>query len=589
MKASENSTAERSQPGKSARVLRVFLMPALIVLASVVVRLATLKNWGMGAIDLDPAGYTRIAENLRNGIGYVGIMSSGLELNTPPLLPVLISAASFVTGNYVWAGRLIALIMGAFLPLPVFGIASRLFNRRTALVAAALTILYPLEVSLSLAAWGEGPYATLLLCAVYVVLCALDSPSIRLWCGVGGAFGLTYLLRPEAFAQFLIVLLIAFTVTDDGLAIRSKRAIAAIAVFGIVALPEVIFLYKSTGKVMLDAKSAIALAVDVRILRARADIGGSPKSADSQYDEPSPLPNLESWQPWQDKWATNAISTNLEGTGIWMRTNNEVIRDSHITVNEFARILGKSIRHNIPAFVRILSSRWLGSPFLLPLAMLGAVRRPWRQPSASRRLLVIMIPTMNILTTFAILWVFPRFYFVLVPFLLIWAANGLVEVHRWTKASISASNWPWLSTNTLACAMPTLIALIAVVYPVRGVRDLDEFKQNSSAAMAEQVGLWIEQQQGRPIKIMGPISTAFYAHAQLVPFPYCRTDLALRFLDATKIDYVVLHRGERFTRYYEDWLTKGIKDPRAELVYVSSGANAGEFKVYRWHQADKPE
>lgn len=74
--------------------------------------------------------------------------------------------------------------------------------------------------------------------------------------------------------------------------------------------------------------------------------------------------------------------------------------------------------------------------------------------------------------------------------------------------------------------------------------------------------------------------------AQYVHFPYCGAELALRFLDASKVDYVVLRRGEKFTEYYEDWLKRGIPDSRAELAYVSSGENAGKFLVYRWHRPD---
>jgi 4-amino-4-deoxy-L-arabinose transferase-like glycosyltransferase len=183
------SRDESRQGGNGVRAWRQFLVLGLIVVGSLVVRLAALKHWGIGAIDSDGAAYVRVAENLRKGVGYVGIVTPGLELNIPPLLPLLISGASFVTGSYVQAGRLVSLLLGVLLPLPVFGIALQMFNRRTAFVAAALAILHPLLINLSFAVLSEGPYATLLLSAVYLVLFALDRPSIRMWCGVGGATG----------------------------------------------------------------------------------------------------------------------------------------------------------------------------------------------------------------------------------------------------------------------------------------------------------------------------------------------------------------------------------------------------------------
>src|SRR5208337_4530532 len=122
-----------------------------------------LIHWGTGAIEPDGAEYASIAEHLRKGLGYVGIVTPGSELNFPPLFPLLIAAASFVTKSYWAAGRLVAFVFGALLPLPVFGIASCLFNRRTAWVAAALAALHPVLVNLSFTVWSEGPYATLLL------------------------------------------------------------------------------------------------------------------------------------------------------------------------------------------------------------------------------------------------------------------------------------------------------------------------------------------------------------------------------------------------------------------------------------------
>jgi 4-amino-4-deoxy-L-arabinose transferase-like glycosyltransferase len=593
--AQENSmvSSQHIHSGATENTRRKDLITlGLLLVASLAIRVGACALWGRGAIEAEGAGLARIAENLRKGAGYVGIMSSGLELNTPPLFPFLISGVSFVTGDYVRAVRLVSLVMGALLPLPVFGIALRLFGRRTALVAAALTILYPLLINMSVALLVEGPYPTLLLSSVYLVLCALKRPSTGTWCGVGGAFGLAYLMRPEAVVPFLIAVLFALTVTKDRLAIKCKRAGVAVAMFAVLALPEVIFIYKSTGKVLLDGKSAIVFALDSRILAAQGDPRADYKLAAAPLDEPSSAPNVESWQPWEEKWASNAINAKAEGTGIWMRTNAEVIRDTHITLKGIAHIVGKSMRWNIPAFLQQLSSKWLGAPFLPALALLGALRRPWRPPLASSRLFVVLVLMTPVLATFATLWIYPRFYFVLVPFLLIWAANGLVEVGRWTKASVAAAGGRWLGPGVLAHAVPTLIGFVLVVYPLRAVRDLYEFKQGAPSAGSvelEQVGSWIGQQQDRPVKIMGTIPVAFYANGEFVPFPYCSAELAIRFLNAAKVDYVVLRRGERYTRYYEDWLAKGIGDPRAEPVHMSSGANAGEFRVLRWHRADRPE
>src|SRR6266851_8063644 len=172
------------RPGSEAikdRPRHLWLLLALMVAASFAVRVAAWAHWQTGAIESEGAEYARIAENLRNGVGYVGLVTPGSELLFNPLFPLLIAGTSFVTHNYELAGRLVALIMGGLLPLPVFGIASRLFNRRVGFIAAILALLHPLLLNLSFTVFSEGPYATLFLFATYVVVVTLGQSSPRIW------------------------------------------------------------------------------------------------------------------------------------------------------------------------------------------------------------------------------------------------------------------------------------------------------------------------------------------------------------------------------------------------------------------------
>jgi 4-amino-4-deoxy-L-arabinose transferase-like glycosyltransferase len=566
---------------------RSFPIISVVLLLSFAGRFAALKLWGTGAIEADGSGYVRLAEELRKGVAPTSIMGSGLELNAPPLIPILIATTSFATRNYEQAGRLVSLFLGALLPLPVYGIALRIFNRRAALVAAGMTLLHPVLLNLSITVLPEGPYAMLLLSAVYLVLRASNCPSIGAWLLVGGAFGLAYLVRPEVVAPLLIAAGFAITSTQGNFAVRCKRATAALVMFAVAALPEVIFVYRETGKVVLSAKSSLVFALSARVLAAEGD-RELLHSLSGKEDEPSSQPNVDSWEPWQQKWAANAINADLKGTGIWMRPNAEVIRQSRIRLKQIIHIVGKGMRRNAPAFLEQISSKWLGGPFLPALALLGVLRRPWPRPVASSRLFVLLVPATSVLATFSALWTYPRFYFILIPFLLIWAANGLVEIGLWVKVSLNAVGWQWFFPRVAQYVIPGLIGLITVLYPLTSVRALYEFSQLSPASqIVKRLGLWIGQQQGHPVTIMGPaITLAFYAHGQAVLFPYCGPESALRFLDAAKVDYVVLRRGEKYTHYYEDWITKGIPDRKAELLHVPSSVNDGQFVVYRWHRND---
>jgi hypothetical protein len=180
----------------------------------------------------------------------------------------------------------------------------------------------------------------------------------------------------------------------------------------------------------------------------------------------------------------------------------------------------------------------------------------------------------------------PRYSFIFVPLLCVWAANGLVELGLWTAASAAAGGWNILARPTVSqCIVPVVVGLITVISPLKAVRKLPEFMESALPTRVDKdIGLWIGHRQKQAVRIMDlQLPLAYHAHAQFSYFPYCPSDLALGYLDAAKIDYVILRRGQKFTRYYEEWLKQGIPDSRAELVHVSPAADAA-FAIYRWHR-----
>src|ERR1700730_1645897 len=117
----------------------------LILLLAFTLRLLTAR-FLMGSIDSEGAEYARIAENLLNGNGYVGIALPGAQLMFPPLFPLLIATVSLITHQSELAGRLVSVSMGTLLVLPVYFITLHLYERKVAYVAALLTACHPVLV-----------------------------------------------------------------------------------------------------------------------------------------------------------------------------------------------------------------------------------------------------------------------------------------------------------------------------------------------------------------------------------------------------------------------------------------------------------
>lgn len=570
-----------------------WLLITIIFVVSIMVRLAALSYWGTGTIESEGAEYAKIAENLRSGVGYVGLVSRGPQVLFNPLFPLLIAGASYLIHDMEWAGRSVALIICALLPLPAFGIASRIFSRRVGVIAALLVIFHPLLLHLSFMVYSEGPYATFLLSAVYVTIRALESSSARPWMLVGVSFSLAYLLRAEAFAALAIAILFALTTTAGGLRVKCTRATYAAGLFLVIALPQVVFLYKATGKLALEGKSTILFGyTGGRILAATTKPDMPYTSGGSQEDVPSAEPNVEGGYPerWEEKWAFYGIDAQLNPTGMAMRPFADIARETKVKLTSMPPLIAKGIRANASGLLRKLSSDWFGAPLLPALALLGVFRRPWQRPRASTRLFVIAITAAPVLATIFVLWGDPRYYFIFVPLLSIWAANGLYEIGIWMKESCMAVGWTAVAVP-LQWATPAILGLATVVSPFKGATTLYEFSDSSSAYRVDkELGLWIGRQQDRHVRIMDlTLPLSYHADAeQHVYFPYATGERALRYLDVAKIDYVVLRRDKKFTKYYEEWLTRGIPERRAELVHPSV-TGSDEFVIYRWHWDQPPE
>ena len=205
-----------------------------------------------------------------------------------------------------------------------------------------------------------------------------------------------------------------------------------------------------------------------------------------------------------------------------MRPNAEVIRETRITLKDRFTWSKRPVRHKAPAVVHQLLSSWIGPPFLPALALLGALLPPWRRPQAASRLFVMLVPVASLVAIFSALWDESRHDFVFVPFVLIWASNGLVEVGLWTKASSAAVGWRIVARPVVSkYIIPGLLGLAIIIYPVKGVRILEGYFTSSPSSRVEKdVGLWIGHQQNHTVRIMDlSLPLAFHADAQWVHFP----------------------------------------------------------------------
>jgi 4-amino-4-deoxy-L-arabinose transferase-like glycosyltransferase len=546
-------------------MIRRFWFPGALIIASLSIRILTLSVLGVGAIENEGAEYARLAENLRHGVGYVGIAVSGPQLLFNPGYPVLIAATSYIVPNFAWAARIVSLVFGSVFPLVLFAIAEKLFDRRVGIVAGVLAAASPLLVNLSFTTYSEGPYYTAMFASVYATLLALRTCSWKAWALTGAVFAAAFLIRAEVAGILAIALLFGLLIQ------RSKRVLAAMVVFLILVAPNAAYLYQKTSRIVLEGKSTLFYAFSKRIL----DI--DKHQVISAVDgEPSPAPNVDSYMAWTEKWMYYAVDKQGRPIGTTVTEYPELFRATHITLVGLVRLVVTGLRMNAPSIFSTLNEGWIGAPVLPALALLGIVWLPWRT-QVRERLFYLCVCAAHVLTMFTYLWVDQRHCMIFTPLLLVWAAAGLVAVASWARESIRLR---WMEY-----AVPVSIALVMITAQSVAIRKLWVFADGAKATAPEvAVGSWLGRQHGGPLRIMDqPLALAYHAGAEFTYAPYCSEAAAIRYLDLKRVDYVVLRRNLRYTHYYADWIERGIPDPRAERIDTSFISGGDKYVIYRWH------
>lgn len=138
--------------------------------------------------------------------------------------------AAFIAlfNNRVWPPVLLHILLGSLLTLPIFGIAKRLFNSSTAIVAGLLVALNPLLIRNSLLPMAEIPHALFVMCSMYFILKGLDHQNKNQINIVLAGLCITVAtgLRYEAWLTLLLF----------GLIILAHKKIKSAFVFGLFGL-----------------------------------------------------------------------------------------------------------------------------------------------------------------------------------------------------------------------------------------------------------------------------------------------------------------------------------------------------------------
>lgn len=253
----EAATATAITPDDSERKFRYALAAILLIalILRIVVRAAT------GSADFYANGYSFFAEhgqNLRNGLGYTD--GSGLpHTERPPLYALFLAA----TGGYryFWPFLVIQSLVSTGTVICVALIARRLSGRIAALIAAAITALYPYYVRHDTALQEIGLLTFLTALTMLLLVYLHARKSIWLALSAGLILGLAILTR-STIAPMMLLIPLWLMFPDKAATPWGRRAAAGIAFLGaalLVLSPWLVRQHRITGHWILTSQFGRAL------------------------------------------------------------------------------------------------------------------------------------------------------------------------------------------------------------------------------------------------------------------------------------------------------------------------------------------
>lgn len=148
----------------------------------------------------DQAFYVRSAQYLAEGQGYKEPFSESVTARWPPGYPLVLSALFAAVGPSLLAAQVLNVVLGAASVALLYLLAVRLFDRRVALIAAALLAFFPAQVYFSSLLMTEALVTAGLLALVLFLVLQLGRQRALSWrrlLVIGLAIGALALVRGE--------------------------------------------------------------------------------------------------------------------------------------------------------------------------------------------------------------------------------------------------------------------------------------------------------------------------------------------------------------------------------------------------------
>lgn len=507
----------------------------------------------------DEPFYLWIGRNWLTGRGYT--FTGYSDVHHTAGYPLLSGLLYLVTGNLELASRLLYVICGALLPLPIYAIAARLYDRRTGLIAALLTATWP-ALNGAVINWGtltEPPYYLFIYTGLWLALTLLippqgdvaDQPLFALRSSPVGYFAtaalltLAYHVRPEAIAHVLaiggylmLVLLLALWQQRAGLrrgATLLLPRLAAYALgFALLWLPYGYYVSLHTGSWQISEKAGVTYVTSKSLA-------------------------------YGDTKTFDAATWGLDSTGLEVFFFSEESYNVSMTEviladpMDFARLLYQ----NVQMFLGQLVSGRMFPFLLLPIVALGWFAAPWgwRRAVGEGLLWVGVLPVL----AFLLFFIQERYIATLLPILIVWTAHGLRRLGGWLGATLGALR-PTLGRPALVAWLPALLVALAFLALTPSV--MARTSTGSWRPAHRTIGLWLKPQAADAVVMSRYPAIAFHADAaKWVATPNAEVAAVEPYLRAKQVRFWLIDERELRLRPQFAPLLAGEAPPWLRLIH----------------------
>lgn len=492
-------------------VITLLTIGAFIVRVLCVVRIDRIV-WG------DEPFYLWLGRNWLTGHGYT--FTGYQDVHHTPLFPLLSGIFYLMTGDLQVSSNIVYVICGALFVIPIYLIGYEMYGRRAAVLAAVLAGVWP-AITVAVLHWGtmtEPPYLLFIYSGIYCGLLALRERGRWPALFAGAFLALAYLTRPEAIGYLVaIVGLIAIVrLGERRLFTRRTMATLLLVILGYMLFffPYAYYVRQTTGEWMVSEKAGVTYVT----------------SKSLAYGDTVTFDKL-TWG--LDSAGTEVFFFSPESYNVSII---EVIRQDPW---DFVRLFYTNVRR----FWNSLLSIRLFPYWLLPLIVLGWMKRPWSRDRLKIEL--YLLAAISPVLGFLVFFIQDRYILALVPGLIIWAASGLSVVQEWLEATL-VTLAPYVKPRLAQLAAVGLPLLFVLGYLAASVPTVIRAANTGSWRWEHRtIGLWLRDNTppGGIVETRYP-AIAFYAEKRWIPSPNAPIADALRYSKIKNATYWVVDQRE---------------------------------------------